>query len=95
MNSVQWSRRFLGLRLFLALAAAGWEGLGAHVERGVEVIELVKERLLASVWGYDFDPHSNVVDVCVWRLRSKLGFELIKTVRGEGYRLAAGPPGIG
>jgi two-component system OmpR family response regulator len=54
-----------------------------------------KERLLASVWGYDFDPHSNVVDVCVWRLRSKLGFELIKTVRGEGYRLAAGPPGIG
>jgi len=50
LNSVQWSRRFLGLRLFLALAAAGWEGLGAHVERGVEVIELVKERLLASGW---------------------------------------------
>jgi two-component system, OmpR family, response regulator len=49
-----------------------------------------KERLLASVWGYDFDPHSNVVDVCVWRLRTKLGFDLIKTVRGEGYRLAAG-----
>lgn len=48
-----------------------------------------KERLLASVWGYDFDPRSNVVDVCVRRLRSKLGFELIKTVRGEGYRLAA------
>jgi two-component system OmpR family response regulator len=47
-----------------------------------------KERLLASVWGYDFDPHSNVVDVCVWRLRTKLGFDLIKTVRGEGYRLA-------
>jgi DNA-binding response OmpR family regulator len=54
-----------------------------------------KERLLASVWGYDFDPHSNVVDVCVWRLRTKLGFELIKTVRGEGYRLATGPRGIG
>jgi two-component system OmpR family response regulator len=49
-----------------------------------------KGRLLASVWGYDFDPHSNVVDVCVWRLRTKLGFDLIKTVRGEGYRLAAG-----
>jgi len=49
-----------------------------------------KERLLASVWGYDFDPHSNVVDVCVWRLRTKLGFDLIKTVRGAGYRLAAG-----
>ena len=48
-----------------------------------------KGRLLASVWGYDFDPGSNVVDVCVRRLRSKLGFDLIKTVRGEGYRLAS------
>jgi len=48
-----------------------------------------KGQLLASVWGYDFDPGSNVVDVCVRRLRSKLGFELIKTVRGEGYRLAS------
>src|SRR6266568_525834 len=47
-----------------------------------------KGRLLASVWGYHFDPGSNVVDVCVRRLRSKLGFNLIKTVRGEGYQLA-------
>ncbi|HEV2451005.1 MAG TPA: response regulator transcription factor [Streptosporangiaceae bacterium] len=47
-----------------------------------------KHQLLASVWGYDFDPGSNVVDVCVRRLRSKLGFDLIKTVRGEGYQLA-------
>ena len=50
LNSVQWSRRFLGLRLFLALATAGWEGLGDHVERGVEVIECVKGRLIASGW---------------------------------------------
>ncbi|HLJ99520.1 MAG TPA: response regulator transcription factor [Streptosporangiaceae bacterium] len=49
---------------------------------------VTKGRLLASVWGYSFDPGSNVVDVCVRRLRSKLGFELIKTVRGEGYQLA-------
>ena len=49
-----------------------------------------KGQLLSSVWGYDFDPGSNVVDVCVWRLRTKLGFELIETVRGEGYRLASG-----
>jgi DNA-binding response OmpR family regulator len=48
-----------------------------------------KGQLLATVWGYDFDPGSNVVDVCVRRLRSKLGFDLIKTVRGEGYRLAS------
>jgi glutamate/tyrosine decarboxylase-like PLP-dependent enzyme len=50
LNSVQWSRRFLGLRLFLALATAGWEGLGAHVERGALVIERVKERLVDRGW---------------------------------------------
>ncbi|MGH3265014.1 MAG: response regulator transcription factor, partial [Trebonia sp.] len=48
-----------------------------------------KGSLLATVWGYDFDPGSNVVDVCVRRIRSKLGFELIKTVRGEGYQLVS------
>lgn len=48
---------------------------------------VAKGKLLSSVWGYDFDPGSNVVDVCVWRLRTKLGFDLIKTVRGEGYQL--------
>jgi DNA-binding response OmpR family regulator len=48
-----------------------------------------KDQLLATVWGIDFDPGSNVVDVCVRRLRSKLGFDLIKTVRGAGYQLAA------
>ena len=46
-----------------------------------------KDQLLASIWGYDFHPGSNVVDVCVRRLRSKLGFGLIKTVRGAGYQL--------
>jgi DNA-binding response OmpR family regulator len=48
-----------------------------------------KDALLASVWGLDFDPRSNVVDVCVRRIRSKLGFALIKTVHGAGYQLAA------
>jgi two-component system, OmpR family, response regulator len=48
-----------------------------------------KVQLLASVWGLNFDPGSNVVDVCVRRLRSKLGFDLIKTVRGAGYQLAS------
>jgi DNA-binding response OmpR family regulator len=50
---------------------------------------LRKEELLASIWGLDFDPGSNVVDVCVRRLRSKLGFDLIKTVRGAGYQLTS------
>jgi DNA-binding response OmpR family regulator len=48
-----------------------------------------KSKLLASVWGYDCDPGSNVIDACIRRLRSKLGFDLIKTVRGEGYQLIA------
>jgi DNA-binding response OmpR family regulator len=51
-----------------------------------------KSRLLAAVWGYEFDPGSNVVDVCVRRLRSKFGFDLIKTVRGEGYQLVGQLP---
>jgi DNA-binding response OmpR family regulator len=46
-----------------------------------------KQQLLSSVWRYDFDPGSNVVDVCVSRLRAKLGPELIRTVRGMGYQI--------
>ena len=49
-----------------------------------------RERLLSDVWGYQFDPRSNVVDVCVRRLRKKLGSEApIETVRHSGYRLTA------
>jgi DNA-binding response OmpR family regulator len=48
-----------------------------------------RERLLSEVWGYSFDPGSNVVDVCVRRLRKKLGpASPIQTVRHAGYRLA-------
>jgi two-component system, OmpR family, response regulator len=47
-----------------------------------------RDRLLAEVWGYSFDPGSNVVDVYVGRLRAKLGADLIETVRSVGYRLA-------
>ena len=49
-----------------------------------------RPRLLAEVWGYDFDPQSNVVDVCVRRLRRQLGPGApIETVRNAGYRAAA------
>jgi len=51
-----------------------------------------KGQLLASAWGYEFEPESNIVGVCVRRLRSKFGDQLIATIRGEGYRLAAGLP---
>ena len=50
---------------------------------------LSREQLLSQVWGYDFDPGSNVVDVYVRYLRQKLGAEHFVTVRGMGYRLAA------
>jgi two-component system, OmpR family, copper resistance phosphate regulon response regulator CusR len=47
---------------------------------------LSREQLLSQVWGYDFDPGSNVVDVYVGYLRRKLGKERISAVRGMGYR---------
>ncbi len=49
---------------------------------------LSREQLLSRVWGYDFEPGSNVVDVYVRYLRRKLGPDRIETVRGMGYRLA-------
>lgn len=48
---------------------------------------LSREQLLSHVWGYDFDPGSNVVDVYVRYVRRKLGDHVIQTVRGMGYRL--------
>jgi DNA-binding response OmpR family regulator len=54
---------------------------------------LSREQLLSHVWGYDFDPESNIVDVYVRYLRRKLGPDTIETVRGMGYRLVTGPSG--
>ena len=48
---------------------------------------LSREQLLSRVWGYDFDPGSNVVDVYIRYLRNKIGADRIETVRGMGYRL--------
>ncbi|MET9509159.1 response regulator transcription factor [Streptomyces flavidovirens] len=48
---------------------------------------LSREQILSHVWGYDFDPGSNIVDVYVRALRKKLGPERVETVRGMGYRL--------
>lgn len=58
------------------------------VENAGEVVS--RESLLASVWGYKFDPGSNVVDVCVRRVRKKLGPGApIETVHHVGYRVAS------
>ncbi|HEX2110232.1 MAG TPA: response regulator transcription factor [Gaiellaceae bacterium] len=53
---------------------------------------LSREQLLSHVWGYDFDPGSNVVDVYVGYLRRKLGNDRIASVRGMGYRMEREPP---
>ena len=52
---------------------------------------LSRGQLLSQVWGYDFDPGSNVVDVYVRYLRRKIGAEHIATLRGMGYRLVDAP----
>jgi two-component system, OmpR family, response regulator len=48
---------------------------------------LSREQLLSHVWGYDYDPQSNIVDVYIGYLRKKLGHDLITSIRGTGYRL--------
>ncbi len=50
VTSIQWSRRFLGLRLFLALATAGWDGYAAHVERAIALAAALAGHLRARGW---------------------------------------------
>ncbi len=52
---------------------------------------LSREQILSNVWGYDFDPLSNVVDVYIGYLRKKLGPDTIASVRGMGFRLEKSP----
>ncbi len=59
--SVQWSRRLLGLRLFLSLAAAGWAGYGVHVERSIALAGLLRDSLAARGWRIANDPALAVV----------------------------------
>jgi DNA-binding response OmpR family regulator len=51
---------------------------------------LSREQLLSHVWGYDFEPDSNIVEVYIRYLRRKLGPDSIETVRGMGYRFREG-----
>lgn len=48
---------------------------------------LTREQLLSMVWGFDYDPGSNIVDVYVRYLRRKVGADRVETIRGAGYRL--------
>jgi two-component system OmpR family response regulator len=78
----------------IILSPREFDLLRTLVSRAGQVI--ARTDLLRDVWSLDIDPHTNVVDVHVARLRRKLdrhGVPLIQTVRGEGYRLAA-PGGV-
>jgi DNA-binding response OmpR family regulator len=102
IRSARWNADVLeagGLKLDLVRRSAQAEGLRVGLtEREFLLLRefmqnagetISKDRLLANVWGYHFDPGSNVVDVYVRRLRAKLGADSIVTVRGEGYRVDA------
>jgi DNA-binding response OmpR family regulator len=69
------------------LSAREFELLRTFLQHPDQVLS--REQLLARVWGYDYDPGSNVVDVYVGYLRRKLGGQHFETVRGVGYRFRA------
>ena len=68
----------------IELSAREFDLLRTFLEHPNQVLS--REQLLAHVWGYDYDPGSNVVDVYVGYLRRKLGAKGFETVRGVGYR---------
>jgi len=61
VTSIQWSRRFMGLRLFLGLAAAGWEGYAQHAERSVFLARRLAELLSGKGWRIANDPALAVI----------------------------------
>lgn len=83
----------LDLRTRRVLVDGTWVDLSAREFGLAEIFlrnpgqVLSREQLLSGVWGFDFDPGSNVVDVYVSYLRAKLGKDRFETLRGMGYRL--------
>jgi two-component system, OmpR family, response regulator QseB len=94
---VEWLLQVGSLRLDLRSrqldAGSGWIELAAREFALIEMFFrnpgqiLTREQLLDRVWGYDYDPGSNIVDVYIGYLRKKVGSQTIQTVRGVGYRL--------
>ena len=74
----------------ISLTAREFTMLETFIRHAGQVLS--REQLLSHVWGYDYDPGSNVVDVYVGYLRRKLGADVIETVRGMGYMLRAEQP---
>jgi glutamate/tyrosine decarboxylase-like PLP-dependent enzyme len=88
LNSVQWSRRFLGLRLFLSLATAGWTGYAEHVERAAAVAALARDKLVARGWTVAND--SQLAVLCVNPPPGHLPVrELVRRVVESGHAWAA------
>ncbi len=77
VNSIQWSRRFIGLRLFLSLAVAGWGGFCEHIERGVVLAARLRSQLAAAGWRVVND--SAVAVVCA---RPPDGADSVTTIVG-------------
>jgi glutamate/tyrosine decarboxylase-like PLP-dependent enzyme len=83
LNSVQWSRRFMGLRLFLSLGAAGWSGYATHVERASVAIDLLRQRLVRSGWEVVND--SRLAVLCVTPPKGSRGIrEIVQRVLASG-----------
>jgi aromatic-L-amino-acid/L-tryptophan decarboxylase len=61
VTSAQWSRRFVGLRLFLSLAVAGWSGYATHIERSVDLIGQLAENLAERDWTIHNEPSLGVL----------------------------------
>jgi DNA-binding response OmpR family regulator len=80
------TRRLMVNGQFLELSAREFTLIETFMRHPNQVLS--RQQLLDLVWGYDYEPGSNVVDVYVGYLRKKLGNDLIQTVRGMGYRLA-------
>ena len=99
--------RFNGLELNRVTRKATWQGLSVVLsQREFLLLEYLmqspgqiftRKKILLHVWGIDFDPQTNVVDVCIQRLRKKLTHPSaesaqdfpLETIRGVGYRWAS------
>lgn len=82
VNSVQWSRRFLGLRLFLSLAVGGWRGYGAHVDRTLALVDLLKQQLNDNGW--QVCNQSPLGVVCIVPPQGISAREVVNRVLGSG-----------
>jgi glutamate/tyrosine decarboxylase-like PLP-dependent enzyme len=82
LNSVQWSRRFLGLRLFLSLAVAGWDGYAAHIEHSLSLAGQLRQKMLAEGWSVVND--SSVGVLCLLPPRKTPVRALVSRVLASG-----------